>query len=280
MKNLYITLISLAIIQGIAEFLPISSSGHLVLFEQMPFFKEALHSIGSNLELFVNVSLHVATLIAVIIYYRKDIWDIAWGTITSYSKAEFAAEKPMMAYYILIASVPAGIVGILLNDYVEVLFSSYFAVSIMLIVNGFILLSTKLISPGSRQLNQTGILNALIIGLFQAFAIIPGISRSGSTISGGMLRGLDGESAARFSFLMSIPVIAGAGLIEGMKALERGLDASFYVPLAVSMAICIAVAYLCLGILLYFVRKTRIHIFGIYTIAVGIAGICIYIFAS
>jgi undecaprenyl-diphosphatase len=279
MKNIYITLISLGIIQGVAEFLPISSSGHLVLFEQMPFFKASLHSIGTNLELFINVSLHVATLIAVIIYYRKDIGELIAGTLRSYSKGSFTSDKPMTVYYILLASIPAGVIGIALNDQIEILFSSFLAVSIMLIVNGFVLFSTKFIKPGNRQLESTGILNSLIIGLFQAFAIIPGISRSGSTISGGMLRGLDPVASARFSFLMSIPVIAGAGLLEGLKALERGLDSSFYIPLGISMMICVIVAYLCLGLLIYIVKKLKMYVFGYYTIAIGLIGILIYMFS-
>lgn len=277
MKNLYLTMIALGIIQGIAEFLPISSSGHLVLFEQLPFFQQALAQIGDNLELFVNVSLHLATLLAVIIYMHKDIWMILKGFFGALISRNFNDSNFRLALWILSASIPAGVLGILFNDFLETLFSSYLAVSIMLLLNSAVLLSTKFISKGSRKLNEIGTLRSIVVGFFQAAAIIPGISRSGMTISGGMLNGIDPEDSARFSFLMALPVIAGAGLIETVKVSSANLAGEFFTALFVGMAICVVVALISMKILFIIVKKSKLDYFGYYTALAGICGIVVYI---
>lgn len=266
----------LGIIQGVAEFLPISSSGHLVLMQQTPFIKNIITHTAGNSQLFINVALHVATLIAVIIYLRKDIFEILTGFFVSLYKRDFKNQHFLMAMYILVASIPAGIIGILFNNLIENYLSTLLSVSIMLILNGIILTSTRFIKVQNDSIYQTGFKRSLLIGFFQAFAIIPGISRSGSTISGALLFGLEPEDAARFSFLMSLPVIAGAGLLEGIDIIGKDISSDFYIALTIAMAITVIVALFSMKILFVLVKKMKINYFGFYTAFVGIIGCIIY----
>lgn len=272
MHNIYIALLILAAVQGVAEFLPVSSSGHLVLFGEIDFLRDSINVIAENSELFINVSLHIATLIAVLIYLRKDISAILKGAFSGIKEKNYQEPGFRSVIYILAASVPAGLIGILFNDYIEVLFTSEI-VSYMLIINGFILLSTKIIPLKDRKLDQIGVMRAIFTGLFQAVAIIPGISRSGMTITGGMISGLAPEESARFSFLMAIPVIAGAGLLEFVKIAGKGFPDDLIFPLIAAMIIAVIVALISLKILFILVKKVRIDIFGYYTILAGILGV-------
>jgi undecaprenyl-diphosphatase len=166
-------------------------------------------------------------------------------------------------------------VGLLLRDQIEVLFSSSTSAFAMLILNGIILISTKKIPLRDRQLEETGLVRSIIIGLFQALAIMPGISRSGMTIAGGLINGLKPADSARFSFLMSVPVIAGAGLLEGSKLLGGSYPEEIYAPLALSMVITTIVALFSMKLLFELVKRLRLDIFGYYTIGLGILGLTI-----
>ncbi|HOP39392.1 MAG TPA: undecaprenyl-diphosphate phosphatase, partial [Candidatus Woesebacteria bacterium] len=182
-----ITAMVLGLVQGFAEFLPISSSGHLVVIGHLLGIKD------SNIAF--DVFLHFATLLAILIYFKKDILSIKLNEIKA----------------IIIGSIPATLVGLLFKDQFEALFGSVLIVSVFLIITGFLNLMTD---SKLNKLNdsvvikkEVGIKEALIIGIFQAFAILPGISRSGSTVAGGVLQNIDREKAFRFSFLMVIPVV-------------------------------------------------------------------------
>jgi undecaprenyl-diphosphatase len=276
MLNNFIALISLGIVQGIAEFLPISSSGHLVIFENIEFFRNTIDTVSENSLLFINVSLHFATLIAVIIYLRKDIIILIKGLISGIREKDYKRNEIIIIRNILIASLPAGIIGIIFHDFFEQVFSSITIVFYMLIINGIILLSSKIIPLNSRKINEIGVIKAIVTGFFQAIAILPGISRSGMTITGGMMTGLKPEEAAKFSFLMAVPVIAGAGLLELIKAIHKGVSFEMVLPLSISMIITIAVALISLKIIFYAVRKLRIDLFGYYTILIGILGLIFF----
>ena len=265
----------LGVIQGIAEFLPISSSGHLVLFESITFLHEAITSAARGSKLFINVSLHVATLIAIVIYLRRDIAAITIGLFTGIIEKDFKRIEIKNSRNIIIASIPAGLIGLLFHDFFERIFSSANLVFYMLIINGFVLLSTKIIPLKDRKLNEIGVIRSILIGFFQAFAIIPGISRSGMTITGGMLSGLSPEESARFSFLMAIPVIAGAGLFEFIKAGSKVFSLDMILPLSIVMLLTALVALLSLKALFFMVKKVRIDIFGYYTILLGMSGIIV-----
>ncbi len=275
MIKMYIAMLILGVFQGVAEFLPISSSGHLTLLEQSEFLKNLMSDPGDEINLMINVSLHVATLIAVVIYMRKDIFKIIKGFLTGLLKRDYANPDFRAGLYVLIASIPAGILGILLNDLFEQIFSSVTAVLIFLIINGFILIAANKIPSKNRKLEEAGITRSVFVGFCQAVAILPGISRSGSTIAGGLFCGLEGVEAARFSFLMAIPVIAGAGLVESLKISGGSYPAEIFAPIAVGMFVSILVALVSIRILFYVVKKVKLDIFGYYTITLGVTGLIV-----
>lgn len=276
MNPVYIVFILLAVVQGIAEFLPISSSGHLVLFENIPALKTQFEALEGQDMLFINIMLHVATLLAILVYYRKDILQLITGFFSSALKNDLGSKEMMTVRNVIIASIPAGIIGILINDYIETIFVNPVTVSVLLIVNGAILILTKKIKTKDRELNEATILNSLFAGMCQAFAILPGISRSGSTIAGSMTAGLRPSESVRFSFYMAIPVIAGAGLIETVKAVKSGFEQSLVIPLLLAMAVCVLVALFSLRLLVIIAGKVRLDLFGYYTIAAGFAGVLFF----
>ena len=275
MFNMFIALIILGVFQGVAEFLPISSSGHLVLLEQSGFLKSLMNTPSAETNLLINVSLHVATLIAVVIYMRKDIWNIIKGFLTGLFNRDFTNPQFRAGIYILIASFPAGVIGFVFNDFFEAVFSSVTMVLIFLIINGFILITANKIPSKGRKLEEAGIIRSILIGFCQAFAILPGISRSGSTLAGGLFCGLEGVEAARFSFLMAVPVIAGAGLVEGLKIPGGNYPVDIFGPVAAGMIVAILVALVSIRILFWVVKQVKLDIFGYYTIALGVTGLIV-----
>ena len=275
MTQLLFILLILGVTQGIAEFLPISSSGHLVILEHVPYIKKSLDTFAKNQNLFINVALHFATLIAIIIYLWKDIIEIIKGLFLGIKEKDLTKKEVKISMYIVFASIPAGIIGILLHDFFERVFSTPKIAFSLLIFNGIILIHTKKISIKDRNIEQIGLARSIFIGFFQAIAILPGISRSGMTIAGGMFSGLAPLEAARFSFLMAIPVIGGAGLLEFVKVLKGNVSTNLIVPLAITMVITIVVALACLKLLFALVKRIKIDIFGYYTIALGIIGLII-----
>ena len=197
-------IIVLAIIQGIAEFLPVSSSGHLVVASSIfDAFGDKLPEILS-----VEIVLHFGTLLAILVFYWKRILRL----LTSDRRV-----IPLL----IVGSIPAGLVGILLKDYIEVIFQEPIFAGVFLIVTGGILLWSKRHQAGEIECRDLSYRSALIIGAAQAFAILPGISRSGSTIVAGLGVGMRRDEAATFSFLLAIPAIGGAGLIHLKDLLEN-----------------------------------------------------------
>jgi undecaprenyl-diphosphatase len=194
----------LGLIQGLTEFLPVSSSGHLVIFE------EFLHFTRTDLSF--EVFLHFGTLFAVLIYFRKDIYALVASLFVK-GDAETAARRRVMLY-LAISTVITGALGLMFNDLVESMFQSPRFCASMLFVTGAILLASDRMRPRSLPMGRMGWLRAVIIGLGQAIAITPGISRSGTTIATGVFCGLDRADAARYSFLLAIPAILGAGLLD------------------------------------------------------------------
>jgi len=199
MENFVYALI-LAIVQGISEWLPISSSGHLVLFQEI---------LNYHPGLMFDVAVHFGTLMAVFVYFGREITDIVEALL----KRKWKSENGKLGLLILVATIPAVIIGLLFKDLFEQAFSSLSVVAICFGITALFLIIASL-DFGKNRKQLPSWIDALWIGLAQAFAILPGISRSGSTIASGLLRGLDGRSAMKFSFLMSIPVIFGAGIVE------------------------------------------------------------------
>lgn len=206
-----ISLILLGIIQGITEFLPVSSSGHLSLFQ---YFSKDL-----NEDLSLNIAVHVGTLFTIIIYYRKDLMDLLMGVL------QRRKESLEMVLLIIVASVPTAIMGLLIKKKMGWVLTNPLVASLCLLITALILFVSNRVSSDIEKKEGFGISwrQALVIGLVQGFAVLPGISRSGSTIVTGLFLKMDPHNAARFSFLISLPAIAGAGLLEFLD-LEIGIN--------------------------------------------------------
>lgn len=266
--------IILGIIQGLTEFLPVSSSGHLVLFQQLFGLKEA--------ELFFDVCVHLGTLVAVIIVFRQEIIKIISVLLQLVSlagqKEKFLQKVKSdpefkMAVFIVIGSIPTAILGLLFVSIADRLFSSALITGLMLMVTGLLLWLTR--KAGTHAVSTSiGHLTpgkAFIIGIVQGLAIIPGISRSGSTISTGLLLGVDRETAARYSFLLSIPAIVGAGLLSLKEGFSQ-TNPAIWISLLGAVPAAL-VGYGALKSLLHMVKKGRLYVFAPYCWLVGILAI-------
>ncbi|KAA3638921.1 MAG: undecaprenyl-diphosphate phosphatase [Armatimonadetes bacterium] len=237
------------LIQGLTEFLPVSSSGHLVLIPAI------LDREGPDLA--TTAMLHLGTLAAVLVYYRNDIAKMA--------KFDRPARK--LITLIAIGSVPAVIGALVFEDKVEELIHEPATVAIMLVVTGIILLATGLLRIGDRTTESLRPLDSLVIGLAQSLALIPGISRSGMTISAGLVRGMNKVEAARFAFLLGIPVIAGAGLFEMIDFVGSGesIDPTVWIGVVVAGVS----GYLAIAVLIRLLARVGLAPFGIYCVTAG-----------
>lgn len=268
--NETIKAIILGIVQGLSEFLPISSSGHLVLFQEILDFNPG----GLAFEVFV----HFGTLIAVVIVFRDDIWQMLryLPGVPAFIMSGFKVNSQedqyrAMTTFIVIGSIPAGLIGIFFKDNLEQLFNSTALVLLALFFTGLILFSARFTreNPDRKFMN---IFHAIIIGFAQAFAIIPGISRSGSTIVTGLWMGLGRDLTARFSFLLSAPVILGATLLQtrDLVANPPAGDELFQL-LAATVAAAVS-GYLAIIWMLDIIKRQRLEWFGLYCVLVSAIG--------
>ena len=264
----------LGIVQGLTEFLPVSSSGHLVIFQ---------HLFGINEPVLAfDIAVHVGTLLAVAVYFFRDIVAIVTGFLAFAADSfrhrrlrmpDAQAPQARMAILIVIGSVPTAVIGLALKDSAEALFSSVTLVGISLCITGAILWGTRRLGDTAADEGTTSVIKALAIGVVQGLAVVPGISRSGSTIAAGLYLGLGRETAARFSFLLSIPAVAGAGLLGALDLLGGGA-----IPLpimAAGLVTSAVVGYAALALLVWIVKQGRMHLFALYCLAVGLVSICL-----
>ncbi len=198
--------IILGIVQGITEFLPVSSSGHLVFLQSLFGLREP--------PIFFDVMLHLGTLFAVVVYFWKDILEVIQGIRIAFKGRGKGQQGIRLLLWIILATIPAGLMGFLFKDWFESFFSQPRLVGGMLLITGFFLWVTRWTKKEGRDIMQMRWFDSILIGIAQGMAIIPGISRSGATISTGLLTGLDRELSAKFSFLLSIPAILGATVLE------------------------------------------------------------------
>lgn len=257
----------LGIIQGLTEFLPISSSGHLVIIPNL---------LGWNIsdKFIFDVLVQVATLIAVISYFWKDLFVIGKAMVNGLLERSLLANPDSrLGWMLLLSSIPAGLIGIILKDLVEDAFKSLVATGIALLITAMLLVIAENVGKRIYNLRDVSWFTALWIGFFQVIAIFPGVSRSGATISGGMTRDLKRPAAARFSFLMSIPIMLAAGLLEAIELINRPdvLDLlPVYIPGFVSAAV---VGYLAIRWLIRYLQQHSLYIFVIYCALMGIISI-------
>lgn len=275
-SDAYLNLLSavlFGIIQGVTEFLPVSSSGHLAILHN-------IFDIGFDSSLTFDVMLHLGTLIAVIIVYFKDICALVPAFFTMLGKvfkrkfklSEYTNDEKLIIF-LIIACLPL-IFAALLNDYVELLGSYTKVVGGILIFNGVVLFISDLFGKGNKNIEQTKPTNALIVGLCQMCAILPGLSRSGSTITGGLLQGFERSYAVKFSFLLSIPAILGANIFKIPDVVSEIQAASSAADILIPALIGIVAAALAgiaaMRLLMYISKKSNFRIFGYYCVAVGL----------
>ena len=255
--------IVLGLIQGLTEFLPVSSSGHLGLATH-------LMSINDPGETF-EVVVHVGTLLSVIVYFHKQLWQL---TLSLFNK--HMIEERRMIGYLIIATIPAGIAGFTLKDAFNAANDNPVIISLLLLVTGTILLLPRLLAKHGITGIPVRLPSALAMGIGQALAIFPGISRSGSTIVTGMLSGVDSSRAAEFSFLLAIPAIGGAGLITFLKLEEGGggMPTAYLVGGVIAFLSGLVAVYAVLAL----VRRGKFEYFAYYCYAIGIAGFCYFQF--
>lgn len=243
------------LIQGLTEFLPISSSGHLVLVPAL---------LGQEPpDLATSAMLHLGTLFAVLIYFRKEVVEVL----------TFTDKGRRLLVLVLIGTIPAAVLGLTLESQFEWLNDRPRGVATALLITGLVLFLTRWLPVRSKTVEEATVKDTILVGLGQAVALIPGVSRSGATISTGLLRGFTHAEAARYSFLLGIPAIAGAGLFEGKDLLDSG--ATIGGDLMVGVAVAAISGYAAIAFLLRLITRSGLSPFGIYCMIAAITALII-----
>ncbi|MCL2631314.1 MAG: undecaprenyl-diphosphate phosphatase [Firmicutes bacterium] len=241
----------LGLVQGLTEFLPVSSSGHLILLDKVGFGE-------SEMPLFFSLMLHVATLLAVVIVYRKKLWQLIKNPLSKES------------LFLIIATIPTIIIAVIFRfAFSELLTGKWLALGFM--ITALTLTSAELFKRTGKELTHK---SSLITGIVQGIAVLPGISRSGATISAQMLMGIDKEEAAHFSFLLSIPIIIGGAIVESFGLRSAGIQVDIG-PLLVGMAIAFASGFVVVRFFVALIKKLTFYPFAVYTF--GLAILCLII---
>jgi len=257
--------------------LPVSSSGHLAVTQQ-------LLSVPEDRILFLTIMLHLGTLLSIFVVYAKDIAMIVVeflrliGELITGKGFKINNEHRKLGIYIIVATIPTGLMGIFLGDIFESFYTSTIIIGIALMITGTLLWIAEKSNSGTRDIRDMNVFDALIVGVFQGFAITPGISRSGSTIVGSLFRGFNKELATKFSFLISIPAILGATVLEVKDVLEVGMgDLTVGILVAGVLAAFIS-GLIAIRTLINFIKKEKLYYFSFYTWIVGAVVILTSIF--
>lgn len=257
----------LGVFQGVAEFLPISSSGHLVLLQHLFNIKEG--------NLFFTEMLHFGTLISIFIVYFQDIKKIIidilklMGDLVKGRRINKLTTYQKLGLFIILGSIPTAIIGLTFEDFFEGLYTSILPIGIALMVTGALLYIAEKKSFQDKKVKDMTILDSLIIGTFQGIAIIPGISRSGSTIVAGLLRGLNKSLATEYSFLLALPATFGAFLLGIIKVFRDGTSVVVNFPLVLGVIISAVVGVISIKILIKLLKKNKLYYFSYYLWVVG-----------
>lgn len=261
----YLKILIYGIIEGITEWLPVSSTGHLILFEKLL----ALPYSEEFMEMF-RVVIQLGAILAVVVLYIKKLWPFSTNKKEHYMKKDVWS----MWFHVLVATLPAMVLGLAFDDLLDKYLYNYWTVAVMLILYGvfFILIERRHRKPTIRTIADISYKDAFIIGLWQVLAMIPGTSRSGATIVGGLLLGMGRPVAAEFTFFLAIPVMLGASLLKGIKFVAKGavLAGSEVMALVLGCVVAFVVSLAAIKFLMDFVKKHNFTVFGWYRIALGI----------
>jgi undecaprenyl-diphosphatase len=266
----------LGIVQGLTEFLPISSSGHLILVPELFGWTELTKD--ADLERTFDVALHMGTLAGALWYFRRDVGRYVVAAVDSIRTRSVRTVDARIAWLLALSSVPGAIVGAAVGSTVDDELGDPVLIGVMLIVFAFVLLWADRLT-GARRFEEYGRRDALLMGLAQAVALQPGVSRSGVTISAGRWLGFDRDAATRLSFLMSLPIIAGAGIFEGAEVVsDGGIADDLVTPFVCGMLASAVAGWIAISWLLRFLRTRSFGPFVVYRIAAGV--IVIIVFAT
>ncbi len=244
----------LGLVQGLTEFLPISSSGHLVVSQTLLSVQEP----GITFE----VMVHFGTFFSVICIFRQDLKKLFYGFLR-------VKKERKLFFLLFISVVPTGLMGILLRSFFESIFQSFTTVGFMLLITGVIILLVFYLPAGNKDVQKMNALDAILISFAQGMAIIPGISRSGSTITAALARKLDTETAIKFSFLMSLPVILGATLLELKEVISVGFDEALILPYFVATLTAFLSGVLAIKVFIRLLKARKFYYFSFYCWGLG-----------
>jgi undecaprenyl-diphosphatase len=275
----------LAIVQGLAEFIPVSSSGHLIIVRRLLGWNE----LSPAHELTFDVALHFGTLLSVLFYFRRTWFQIiraaVGGKVVRFSESTDAdvnltpaeaKEERKLLWFLVIATIPGAIAGKLLEHSAEDYFREHIVlIAVALIAVALLMWLAEDVNKLEKPLTQISLTDSLLIGVAQAFALIPGVSRSGSTITAGLFRNLTREAAVRFSFLLSTPIIAGAALLKAHELHKEGLPAGMHTPFLVGILVSAIVGYGAISWLIRYLQTNSLKIFVIYRIVAGVVVIAL-----
>jgi undecaprenyl-diphosphatase len=262
----------LGIVQGLTEFLPVSSSGHLLLGQ---------YFLGLDQQRFglsFDVAMHLGTLVAVVAFFWRDLVRMAFAFLRSFRQRDFADPDQRLAYLVLASTVPAALIGYFLEDFFETVVRSPWVVVFNLVLVGVLFIVGEAVGRRTRQASKLTFKEAVFIGLAQAAALVPGVSRSGATITLGLFLGLRREEAARFSFLMSVPIIAGAGALQLREIVSEGMGAYDTLLFAVGFISSAVVGYLAIRFFIRFVVDHSLRAFAYYRFALAAVVVALLLF--
>ncbi|MGD0223365.1 MAG: undecaprenyl-diphosphate phosphatase [Terriglobia bacterium] len=270
--------IVLAIVQGLTEFLPVSSTAHLWL---VPWVLK-----WNDPGLTFDVALHAGTLVAVLLYFCR-YWlemikmvlgisggnagaTVGGGTLAEAGSVKLLGENRQLFWFLVIATIPGGIAGWLFERAADEQLRSPFVIGPALIIVGLVMWAGERVGSRVHDLGQVSLLDSIIVGVAQAFAVIPGVSRSGSTMAAGLFRGMNRETAARFSFLLATPLIAGACLKKGLEIHHSGLPADMRMPFLFGIIVSAFVGYAVIAVLIRYLERRTFTVFVVYRVILGV----------
>ena len=261
--------IILGIVQGLTEFLPISSSGHLILVPWLFNWHFLLNNPDLNKTF--DVALHLGTFVAVLVYFWRDVVKLVAAWVRSIARRSLADPEARLAWLLFVSTIPAAFLGVAFESFIEDRLGKPWIIAIMMIVFALVMYAVDHVAKLDRDLEALTWTDAILIGVAQAFALCPGVSRSGVTMMTGLAVRLDRESAARYSFLLSVPVVGGAAAYKALQVAKDGLPAGTATPFVVGILSAAVSGMVAIWFVLRYLKSHNFNLFVLYRIVVGVA---------